>query len=261
MPSSGTAYAESTVAILGHLRGFAPETVARLRGGAGRVQQVRLVGRDARRNSVNPVHLLPNPLVVGEQAVLYPDGWLVVARLAPYRIDWLSPNGQWVRGPPLPYERFRVSEAEKRAAMRRRFGERADATPTSAFKEWPPELPAFLDNALLPLHGGYLAVRRTPVVGRPGISYDVVDRRGALVAFVRLPENERIVGFGRVSTYVARVADDGGEYLERRPLVRLPNHGRDRWRQSRRSVHARIRDDVRDGWSTPVRPRPRHSTP
>jgi hypothetical protein len=44
--------------------------------------------------------------------------------------------------------------------------------------------------------------------------YDVFDRRGQLVDRVQLPDSTRLVGFGATSIFLARVTDDGLEYLQ-----------------------------------------------
>jgi hypothetical protein len=44
-----------------------------------------------------------------------------------------------------------------------------------------------------------------------------VDRRGVRMAQLRLPDNQRVVGFGTASVYVAIGDDDGLERLQRHP--------------------------------------------
>jgi hypothetical protein len=50
-----------------------------------------------------------------EVAHLFPDGWVAIARLNPYRVDWRSPDGRWIFGSPLPVSIVNVDEREKRA--------------------------------------------------------------------------------------------------------------------------------------------------
>jgi hypothetical protein len=45
--------------------------------------------------------------------------------------------------------------------------------------------------------------------------YDVVDRRGVIVARVDVPNRGKIVGFGAKSIYVVRLDDDDLQYLQR----------------------------------------------
>lgn len=58
-------------------------------------------------------------LSVGEQGLLAPDGWVAVARRNPYRVDWRSPQGQWIHGSPLPFTKIEVDEREKEAYLER----------------------------------------------------------------------------------------------------------------------------------------------
>jgi len=48
---------------------------------------------------------------------LFPDGWIAIARLDPYLVEWRTPDGRTVRGTPLPSARVKVDDAEKRAYM------------------------------------------------------------------------------------------------------------------------------------------------
>ena len=48
------------------------------------------------------VRYLNDPWVGSESALLFPDGWIAVARQRPYRIDWRSPDGKWTSGAHCP---------------------------------------------------------------------------------------------------------------------------------------------------------------
>ena len=72
------------------------------------------------------VWVIGNPLAVEEQARLFPDGWVAVAWLDPYRVDWRRPDGRWIRGAPLPFEHVPV---DAHPAARRA---RAASTPRRA---------------------------------------------------------------------------------------------------------------------------------
>jgi hypothetical protein len=60
---------------------------------------------------------VPGALRSYEQAVLAFDGWIAVARLEPYRIDWRTPEGRWIRGAPLAVPVERMDDAEKDAYL------------------------------------------------------------------------------------------------------------------------------------------------
>jgi len=155
-------------------------------------------------------------MAVADQAVLFPDGWVAVAFSDPYRVDWLSPTGQWLRGSPLPFERIRVNDREVCAFLERSYGERARPC-NPAVSEWPAVLPAFLSDALLAAPDGRLLIRRLPSIAAPQTGYDVIDRRGNLVGHLDLPPSEKVVGFGPRSVYVVKTDEFGLQQLRRHP--------------------------------------------
>ena len=155
-----------------------------------------------------------------EQAVMFPDGWIAVALQHPYRVDWLPPSGEWIRGEmldrPVP-----VSEAEKCAAISG-WPEHVIRCMQAAVGSyvWPDTVPPFLtDSRSCPACGrlvggrapwlfadphGRLVIRRTPQQSRRENVYDVVDRKGRLAERLTLPHDEAIVGFGKSSVYTIR---------------------------------------------------------
>lgn len=158
------------------------------------------------------------PLRGPEQVILFPDGWIAVARLEPYHVDWRMPSGEWRRGEPLPFSRLRVSAAEKRAYVARA----ASATGRGAIDperihHWPDHMDPFIEGALLASPDGRLVIARTPTATAPGQRYDVVDRQGRLNAVLQLQEGEHIVGFGRQSVFVVVTDQDGIQRLRRHP--------------------------------------------
>jgi hypothetical protein len=156
-------------------------------------------------------------LTTGEEAMLFPDGWLAVARLEPYRVDWRAPNGRWVRGSALPFTVVALNAREKEAYADR--VERSSGTrPTmTADTPWPATMPPFLSRPLLDTPEGNLVVLRTQSADHPENRYDVVDRSGRLVRGMTLPGNQRLVGVGWRGAYVAETDDDGIQRLRRHP--------------------------------------------
>ncbi|MDE2875999.1 MAG: hypothetical protein OXU69_15805 [Gemmatimonadota bacterium] len=51
-------------------------------------------------------------LATDGQAWLFRDGWIAVAHPEPYRVDWRRPDGQWIRGAPLPFTPVEVTHEE-----------------------------------------------------------------------------------------------------------------------------------------------------
>ena len=86
--SRNTAYADSVLVILTDPKRRTADTVARIRGGAARVLAVRPPAPAGTPGT----YIVPNPLAVAEQALLFPDGWIGLARLEPYRAEgiWLG---------------------------------------------------------------------------------------------------------------------------------------------------------------------------
>jgi hypothetical protein len=165
------------------------------------------------------------PWSAGEQALLFPDGSIAIARLNPYRVDWIAIDGRLQAGAPLPFEHLPFDEDEKRAWLAgsaRRTG-RAVAQADSR-DDWPDEVPPFSSvssvlgepaPALMATPEGWLAIRRFPSSTEPGTRYDMVDRQGRLARRLTLPPSERILGFGARSVYIVATDDDGIERVRR----------------------------------------------
>lgn len=157
------------------------------------------------------------PLAIGEQALLFLDGWMAIARLEPYQVEWRSPDGRTIRGTPLPFSVTKVNEREKRAYFDREAKAWGRAPQYAPNPVWPENLPVFERDALLAAPDGMVLVRRMPTASVSDTRYDVVDRRGTLVRQISLPENQWIVGFGRRAAYLVVTDADGIQRIERHP--------------------------------------------
>ena len=163
------------------------------------------------------------------------DGRVAIVRHAPYRVEWVAPNGQRVTGPEIAYTPVEVTEQDKEArrAAQRRGGQgvrmtfgggsggSAPAPPPAAARaepDWPEVKPPFLANAAAVAPDGRLWVLRTRAAGDPIPSYDVFDSFGTLAARVTLPKDTRLVGFGERSVYLARTDADDLQWLQRYEL-------------------------------------------
>jgi hypothetical protein len=192
----------------------------------GRIDTVAmLAARPARITIRGPadkptsVEVSSNPLAAGELAALYPDGSIAIARLEPYRVDWITPTGQRTRGSPLPFERVRLDEREQRAFVQREAARTAGPPRDPAsFPEWPDIVPPFVGGSLLPAPDGRLWIRRVPTAASPNASYDVVDRRGALVGRMNAGKDVEVIGFGRGVVFTVVTDDAGIQHLQRRPM-------------------------------------------
>jgi hypothetical protein len=191
------------------------DTVAKLGPSATRVSASGDAGgRPAMIRFSTPV------LAVEETPHLFPDGWLAVARLNPYRIDWRRPDGTWVQGSPLPFREIPLDERERQIHRQRRslLGQPVP----SERAEWAVVIPPFPSSqpfpALIPLPNGNLLVTRNPPANELLNRYDVVNRAGRLVAELYLEANRRVVSVGSRGVYVVSVSDDGIESISRHPL-------------------------------------------
>jgi hypothetical protein len=159
------------------------------------------------------------PFIVGDQYAVAADGRVAVLRYDDYRVDFILPSGQIVRGQPNRFTPVRVTEAHKREWR----DSVAASGPSAAVQRpepprWPVALPPFLSRPALFAPDGTLWVRRAGDVGAPTL-YDLVDPRGTVVRQVTFPTRSRVVGFGRSAVYVVRVDEDDLQYLQR---FRLP---------------------------------------
>jgi hypothetical protein len=164
-----------------------------------------------------------------ELAQPYSDGWLAVARLDPYRVDWRSPDGRWTLGKPLPFEEIVIDEREEEAYAERR--ERESGTPRKGAKAQVPARPSrgprleratakvfppFLEQeSLFAAPDGRLLVRRVQTADHPENRYDVINRKGELEGQIILEDGETILGMGRKWLYVVEVDEDGIQWLRR----------------------------------------------
>jgi hypothetical protein len=160
------------------------------------------------------------PMMVGEQMTVFRDGSIAIARIEPYRVDWLSPDGKWTHGAPLPFDAIKVTEKEKQ--FYRKAYERAYGSPFDnpyRINEWPSILPPFAGNRLagmvLPLSDGRVMVRRLNSADRPENTYDIVNRRGRLESRLVLPGNETILSVTSRAAYVLETDEDGAQWIRR----------------------------------------------
>ncbi|MGE0438850.1 MAG: hypothetical protein AB7L66_01065 [Gemmatimonadales bacterium] len=201
---------DSVVVTLVTIRSAAADTVARLLASpVSMPKQFDAAGKVTRVDFITP------PWAVGEEAMLFPDGWLGVARLEPYRVDWRTPAGEWVRGAPLPIAEVKAGPRERDAflaAQQERTGRPAPQPPADA---WPAAVPPFQPGPLVPAPDGTLLIRRTPTADHPGDRYDRVDRQGRLVGWLELPAGDRLIAAADGQAYVVRTDDDGIQRLLR----------------------------------------------
>ena len=158
-------------------------------------------------------------LEAADEAVPFADGWVAVVRTDRYRVEWRSPDGRWIAGTPLPFTAIRVDDKEKRAHMARLAAVSGKTpSPPDSIGDWPATLPPYRSPVLLLASpDGRLLIPRLPTAEHTEARYDIVNRRGGLDGQLVLATNERIVGFGAGTAYVAVTDDDGIQRLRRHP--------------------------------------------
>jgi hypothetical protein len=157
-----------------------------------------------------------------------PDGRIAVARFEDYHVEWIGPNGVAARGPAVRYAPVPVTQAEKdawadqmasRGLIIQEVNGRRTTTrpprPDPDQQEWPEVMPPFLNGSVRVTPEGEVWVRRAAPVKERRATHDVFDSHGRLVRQVILPENRRLVGFGKGVLYAVRVDEDDLEWLER----------------------------------------------
>ena len=196
------------IAVIGNRNNSQADTIARLIGSEYHITQ----GGTRERP-----FWAQNALVgsVAEQALLFPDGWIAVVRIQPYRVEWFTSSGTWIRGPEVPWERPRGDAKERAAAferLKRRIGDRAKADDGP----WADRLaPVRSNSSMMAAPDGWLLVLRAQWSKEPDTRYDVFDRTGQRIGQLALPDSERVVGFGPRSIYISVRDEDGFHRLRR----------------------------------------------
>lgn len=157
------------------------------------------------------------------------DGTVAIVRADDYRIDWLDVGGGRRATPPMPAQgRQLTPEDKQRMADSVRDAWNALARTGAAVpSSFAPPTAADIGDLLAPFHprdvwtdaDDRIWVRPVSSYRAGGAAeYDVIDRRGAVVARVQLPADRALVGFGPGgAVYVS--ATSGSARLERRRIV------------------------------------------
>jgi hypothetical protein len=152
----------------------------------------------------------------------------------PYRVTWVSPSGQKTVGEPIPFQRVRVTDAEKEAyreafrssppmGMSVRVGDAGRSmtqvpVPFNEPASWPEFKHPYAgaQSAVLVAPTGELWIQKQLPHTEANPTFDIVGARGQLTGRVLLPPRTRLLGFGRNGTlYTVRRDADDLEYLQR----------------------------------------------
>jgi hypothetical protein len=215
-------------------------TIARINRASGKIDTIgrtldrpfaRTVTRNA-RGEVSSSSARALRLRVGEQYLAYPDGWVAIVRINPFRVDWRSPDGRWTLGAPLPVPVLRMTDREKRASLARTAASVA-ANPSNTplppqlrtpDDDWPDVMPPYIQGDIIGSPDGDVILRRQPSADHPGMAYYVIDRRGRLLGTIAVRDNERLFASGARSVYVVETDADGLKHIRRHPWpsTRIP---------------------------------------
>lgn len=161
------------------------------------------------------VTVATHPLNTGDQAWLFPDGRLAIARVSPYRVEWRAPDAQRTVSRVLSDASPPMTSRMKHEVMQR-FALDEQGNPKfkpSDFATWPERVPPFTERALVAGLDGRLYVKRTLVGGRRSV--DVFDQQRGHVSTVQLPVGADLIAVGRRGWYLARINDDEEYHLVR----------------------------------------------
>jgi hypothetical protein len=157
-----------------------------------------------------------------------PAGDVAVVRALDYHLDWIV-KGKTISGQPVPFEKIRVTEADKKEwidsrknaggiSMQNNNGVVTMSSGGPPPAGPPPQFPEFkgpfVSGSAVGAPNGQIWVSRHVPAGTPP-TYDVFDNTGKVVTHVVLPQKTRLVGFGNGTVYLARVDDDDLLYLQR----------------------------------------------
>jgi hypothetical protein len=170
------------------------------------------------------------PFAPRDEWAVFPDGRVVVVRVADYHVDAYSAVRAKTAGPAVKFERLPVTEGDKQefrdarksavgmtvrvenGVTSRGAGPLAQNLPDPEFPAFKPPFP---QGAALARPNGELWVARSRKAGAKVWTYDVFDATGTVRGQLTLPPATRVVGFGNGTVYTVRTDSDDLQYLGR----------------------------------------------
>jgi hypothetical protein len=211
---TGAPWSDSSTLIRVHRGSGVADTIARLLPKGDRIE----ASCDQPGQRPTEIRITFQQLGVGEESLIFPDGWIAIARLEPYRVDWRAPSGNWTFGPPLPHVQTPFDSVERQAWLDRQVLETGRRLEFSSSAMSVGFVPPFQPDPMVALPNGHLLIARTATAALREHRYDVVDRQGVLVSQIVLALDERIVGAGHSGLFVAWRRGDGRQELRVYPL-------------------------------------------
>ncbi len=171
----------------------------------------------ARLNGTFGMRKIRNPLISYDQAVMFVDGSVAVARSNPYRVSYIRVDGTRSEGPIVEAKGREVS-SEVRARAAAGYLRNDDGTSVFGpkdFPRWPQTVPAFTSSALCAGYDGRLYVSRTRIHPTDELFIDVFDASGVRLRSLRLPMGARLLGASTRHLLIALSNDEEDEVLVR----------------------------------------------
>lgn len=163
---------------------------------------------------------------------LAPDGRIVVARLSPFRLEFIAPDGTVTRGPELPYDPIRVTGRDRTGWIEnaQRGQENAPLTfnvegagpqriqrpgmdPDQLF--FPETKPPFPWNGLHTAGPGRVVLQRHVAAEADHTRVDLFDGTGRLLRTLQLPPDRTLVGAAEGVLFTLRYNEFDVQILER----------------------------------------------
>lgn len=174
----------------------------------------RRISTQMKDGKIAAVFVMIPPYSAQDGWAVFPDGAVAIVRVKDYRVEWQLPDGRRVTGQPIPFSPVRVTDRDKEIfeSTQGRAAAKANLPPA---RDWPDFKPPFVWNEVLAGADGRLWIPRYAPASERATLYDVVDRRGVVVARAQVPNGGRVVGFGARAIYVVRKDADDLQYLQR----------------------------------------------
>jgi hypothetical protein len=171
------------------------------------------------------------PLSVGEDVAFYLDGSFAIARLNPYRVDFVGVDGTVQKGTPIPHTPIPVTQREKDAYFERQraanpsgnanLPEQLRRDLEAQRDQFPATFPPFTSGGLVAAEDGHLLLQKPTSADFPDPRYDIIDRRGKLFGTLTLSKGDRIVAVTKKSVYISWKDADDITRLRRHPWMQF----------------------------------------
>lgn len=176
------------------------------------------------------------PFAESDAWIVAPDGRIGVLRAAEYRLRWYQDGRVLREGPVIPYAKVPITAEDRADYKKQRLeqpaaGMRAvgpsgrPAAPSAEARQrieeaypdasFPTHKPPFVEGGLFLAPNGELWVVRSMPRGSRQARVDVLTSEGRRRAELDLPPGRQLVALERGGIWLARVDDDGLQWLER----------------------------------------------